>query len=144
MLIDGYEAKIVKDFLTIEYQYMHKRHEIGQDIFRSLASYSPAFGMIGTLIGLIKMLANLSDPSKLGPPMATALVTTFYGSLMANLFFLPISKKLKARTEEEGLILSILIEGIFSIQDGVNPRIVRRKLNAFLSPSLRTSDEDDE
>ena len=103
-------------------------------------SYCPAFGMIGTLIGLILMLQQMEDPSAIGPGMALALLTTLYGAVMANVVFLPIAGKLRNRTAEEILIKEITIEGIMSIQSGDNPRIVKQKLQAFLSPQLRSQE----
>jgi chemotaxis protein MotA len=102
-----------------------------------MGAISPAFGMIGTLIGLINMLRTLDDPSTVGPNMAVALITTFYGAVMAYLFFLPMARKLKLRSKEEILLKEILVEGMLSIQAGENPRIIEEKLVAFLSPKLR-------
>ncbi|MBZ4653518.1 MAG: motA2, partial [Peptococcaceae bacterium] len=102
-----------------------------------MGASAPAFGMLGTLIGLILMLRDLNDPSKLGPGMAVALITTFYGSLLANLILLPIAGKLKLRSSEELLIKEVMIEGILSIQAGENPRIVGEKMKAFLEPKER-------
>ena len=100
---------------------------------QSMASYAPAYGMIGTLIGLILMLKNLNDPDSLGPGMATALITTFYGVVLANLVFTPVAKKLKAQSELEKLQKELYIEGLLSIQEGENPRIIRDKLTAFIA-----------
>lgn len=102
-----------------------------------MGSFAPAFGMIGTLIGLINMLERLDDPSAIGPSMAVALVTTFYGSLLANLVFLPLANKLKLRSREEILRKEIMVEGLLSIQAGENPRIIEEKIKAFLPPKLR-------
>ncbi len=106
-----------------------------------MASLSPAFGMIGTLIGLINMLRRLDDPSSLGPSMSVALVTTFYGSIMANLFFTPMAVKLKYKSSKEILLKEIMLEGMLSIQAGENPRIIEEKLKAFLPPKDRAIDE---
>ena len=97
----------------------------------------PAFGMIGTLIGLVAMLQNLSDPSSIGPAMAVALITTFYGSVLANLIFIPMAAKLALKSNEEILIRNVMIEGLLSIQAGENPRIIEEKLKVFLPPSVR-------
>jgi chemotaxis protein MotA len=102
-----------------------------------MGTFAPAFGMIGTLIGLINMLKTLDDPTQIGAGMAIALITTFYGAVLANLILLPIAGKLKNRTVRESLIKEVTIEGIMSIQDGDNPRVVEEKLKAFLSPKLR-------
>lgn len=137
LAIDGTAPELIKDILTTELSYVENRHSLGQGIFTMMGTYSPAFGMIGTLIGLISMLRTLEDPSQIGSGMATALITTFYGALMANLIFLPIAGKLKTRTRSEILIKEVIIEGILSIQSGDNPRIVEQKLKAFISPKLR-------
>lgn len=106
-----------------------------------MGSYSPAFGMVGTLIGLIQMLADLSDAASIGPKMAVALITTFYGSLLANLFFLPMSAKLQHRSEEETLIMKILMEGVVSIRAGENPRIMEDRLIVYVSDTKKKSKE---
>jgi chemotaxis protein MotA len=137
LAIDGTAPELIKDILTTELSYVENRHSLGQGIFMMMGTYAPAFGMIGTLIGLISMLRSLDDPSNIGQGMATALITTFYGALMANLIFLPIAGKLKTRTRSEILIKEVIIEGILSIQSGDNPRIVEQKLKAFISPKLR-------
>ena len=137
LMVDGTETDILKDILGIEVSYLEDRHAMGQDILKAMGAYAPAFGMVGTLIGLIQMLQQLSDPTQIGAGMAVAMVTTFYGVLLANLFFLPIAGKLKRRSKQEILIKELLIEGICSIQEGENPRILRDKLVMFLAPSHR-------
>jgi chemotaxis protein MotA len=102
-----------------------------------MGEIAPAFGMLGTLVGLIMMLKNLDDPDALGPGMAVALITTFYGSFIANVFAIPLSKKLASRTKEEILSRELIVEGVLSIQAGENPRIVEEKLKVFLPPKLR-------
>jgi chemotaxis protein MotA len=141
LAIDGTAPELIKDILTTELSYVESRHTLGQGIFMMMGTFAPAFGMIGTLIGLISMLRALEDPSQIGQGMAVALITTFYGAFMANLLFLPLSGKLKARTNSEVLMKELVIEGILSIQSGDNPRIVEQKLKAFIAPSLR-EDED--
>ncbi|MCD6117026.1 MotA/TolQ/ExbB proton channel family protein, partial [bacterium] len=113
----------------------------GQEIFKSLGSFAPAMGMAGTLIGLIQMLQKLSDPSQIGGGMATAMITTFYGVLMANLLFLPMAGKLKVRTKQELLVKQLVIEAITSIQAGDNPRLLRDKLVTFIAPKHRIIEE---
>lgn len=139
MLVDGHPAELIQDVLTTEARFMQTRHLSGEQIFRTAGKYAPAFGLIGTLIGLIAMLKNLGSGNieSLGPAMAVALVTTFYGALMANLVLLPVAEKLHARTNEELLDINIVIEGVMLIQGGVNPRIIEKKLNAFLPPEWR-------
>ena len=137
LAIDGTAPELIKDILTTELAFMEDRHAMGQSILLSAGAMAPAFGMIGTLIGLVNMLATLDDPSKIGGGMAVALLTTLYGALMANVMFIPTAGKLKVRTSSELLAKEVIIEGILSIQSGDNPRIVEQKLKAFVSPAIR-------
>lgn len=137
LIVDGTDAELVREILETELSFLEDRHRTGAALFDTMGALAPAFGMIGTLIGLILMLGNLDDPSAIGPGMATALITTFYGSMLANLFFIPIAGKLKLRSADEVLNKQLAIEGILSIQAGENPRIVAEKMKAFLSPSSR-------
>ena len=135
LIIDGSDPELVKSVLETELVFVRERHSSGQAILLQMSSFSPAYGMIGTLVGLINMLRKLDDPSSLGPSMAVALVTTFYGVVLANLLFTPLAKKLAAQSADECLRKEMVLEGILSIQDGENPRIIREKLNAFLPHS---------
>ena len=135
LIIDGSDPELVKSVLETELVFIKDRHSSGQAILLQMSSFSPAYGMIGTLVGLINMLRKLDDPSTLGPSMAVALVTTFYGVVLANLLFTPFAKKLAAQSADECLRKEMVLEGILSIQDGENPRIIREKLNAFLPQS---------
>jgi len=137
LVVDGTDPELVRTVLETELAYQQDRHRLGQSVFSTMASLSPAFGMVGTLIGLIQMLGNLDDPEAIGPGMAVALITTFYGAVLAYLFFSPIAGKLRLASEEETLFREMAIEGVLSIQAGDNPRIVHEKLWAFLSPSMR-------
>ncbi|MEA3365617.1 MAG: MotA/TolQ/ExbB proton channel family protein [Candidatus Hydrogenedentes bacterium] len=137
LAIDGTSPELIKDILTTELAFMEDRHAMGQSILLAMGTFSPAFGMIGTLIGLVQMLATLDDPTKIGEGMAVALLTTLYGALMANVVFLPAAGKLKVRTSNELLAKELVIEGILSIQSGDNPRVVEQKLKAFVSPAVR-------
>lgn len=137
LAIDGTAPELIKDILTTEIAFMEDRHSMGQSILVAMGTFAPAFGMIGTLIGLIQMLVALDDPSKIGEGMAVALITTLYGALLANVIFLPAAGKLKVRTALELLTKEIIIEGILSIQSGDNPRVVEQKLKAFVAPSVR-------
>lgn len=137
LAVDGTAPELIKDILTTELAFLEDRHSLGQGIFSTMGTYAPAFGMIGTLIGLIAMLAAMEDPSQIGTGMAIALITTLYGALLANLIFLPIAGKLKVRTRTEILTKEVIIEGILSIQSGDNPRVVEQKLKAFVAPSMR-------
>lgn len=140
LVVDGTDPELVKSVLEIEMAFLEDRHSEGQGIFSFMASVSPAFGMMGTLIGLIIMLGGLDDPDSIGPGMAMALITTMYGTVLANLFFSPIAGRLRLLTEEEIFHKEIITEGILSIQQGENPRVIEHKLKAFLSPTQRVTD----
>lgn len=142
LAVDGTEPEVIKSILETDMDYTEERHKEGVGILDSIGSFAPAMGMIGTLIGLVAMLQTMSDPSSIGPAMAVALLTTFYGAVLANLFALPLAGKLKIRLNEEKLLQEIMIAGIMAIQAGDNPRIVEQKLNAYLSPKLRKSQFD--
>jgi len=139
LIVDGNDPEDVRDTMETELEYLEERHKRGQQLFLAMAKYSPGFGMIGTLIGLIAMLQSMDDPTTIGPAMAVALITTFYGAFMANLVFMPIAGKLKARTADESLMRRITLEGIIMIQAQVNPRYIGQKLLAYLPPKLRES-----
>ncbi len=139
MAVDGQEPATLRDMLNTEIEYIQMRHEQGAAIFTTLASYAPAMGMIGTLIGLVQMLQNMSDPAAIGPAMAVALITTFYGAVIANVVCLPMAGKLKGRSAAEVLIKTLIIEGMQSILSGENPRIMEQKLHSFIAPKLRES-----
>jgi chemotaxis protein MotA len=142
MVVDGTDPQLTEQILSSELEAIADRHATGRAFFESLGKYTPAFGMIGTLIGLVIMLLNMGgDASSIGPAMATALLTTLYGALMANLIALPIADKLSTRSNEELLVKGIVIRGVLSIQAGENPRIVEQKLQTFLPPSMRTTPE---
>lgn len=139
MAVDGQEPDDLKGMLNTEIEYIQQRHALGVSIFESLGGISPAMGMVGTLIGLVQMLQNMSDPSSIGPAMAVALLTTFYGAVLANIIFLPIAGKLKTRSKTELLQKTIIVEGMGSILSGENPRVMEQKLHAFIAPKLRES-----
>lgn len=132
LAVDGIEPEVINEIMNAEIAAMEERHYKGRIIIEKAGEYAPAWGMIGTLIGLVLMLRTLDDPSTLGPKMAVALITTFYGVVLANLVFLPMASKLQNRTEEEIFVKQIIIEGIIGVQSGQNPRILEEKLNAFL------------
>jgi len=137
MAVDGTDPEFIEQIMMAELESLQERHATGKAIFETIGKYAPAFGMIGTLIGLVKMLQNMDDPSQIGPGMATALLTTLYGALIANLIVLPIADKLAKRSAEETLLKLIVIRGVMSIQSGDNPRIVEQKLNTYLPPAMR-------
>jgi len=142
LIIDGFPTETVRDILQIDVDQTSGRHIVGKSILDSMGAAAPAFGMIGTLIGLVQMLQNLDDPSKIGGGMAVALITTFYGALMANVIFLPLAGKLGQREKEEVLIREIIIEGVIAIQAGDQPQLVEEKLKSFLPPADRKSLEE--
>lgn len=137
LAVDGMEPDAIREILEKELMFTEDRHKKGAEIFTVMGTFAPAMGMIGTLIGLVQMLVNMDDPKSIGPAMAVALVTTFYGSVMANLMFLPIAGKLKIRREDEAKYKQLIVEGISSIQVGDNPRVVEQKLHTYLSPKER-------
>lgn len=145
MAVDGTDPELIEQVMESDLENLMTRHEVGRGVLETIGKYAPAFGMIGTLIGLVAMLANMEDPSSIGSGMAVALLTTLYGAVVANLIALPMADKLKLRSEEEVLAKSIIIRGVMSIQSGDNPRVVEQKLRTFLPPSQRAaSSEDDE
>ncbi len=132
MTVDGIKTEDIAAIMQKKMAAIKKKHKIGWGIFSTMGSYAPAFGMVGTLIGLVQMLANLDDPSTIGPKMAVAMITTFYGAILANLFFLPMADKLKLRSEEEIMNMQLLYEGVVSIREGEHPRMLEDKLNVYL------------
>lgn len=132
LMVDGHPAEFVRKALKEDMRLSIERHDQGQRIFRAVGESAPAFGMIGTLIGLVQMLVNLDNPDAIGPAMAVALLTTLYGALIANLFALPIADKLELRGQEEALNKQLIIEGLAAIQEGTNPRVMDEVLEAYL------------
>jgi len=136
-VVNGTEAEDLSGIMHAELAIMAERHKMGQKIYMAMGGYCPAFGMVGTLIGLILMLQNLSDPSSVGPGMSMAMVTTFYGSLFANLFFIPMAGKLKLRSDQEIQFKEMLLMGILSVQAEESPRVIQNKLQSYIAPSQR-------
>ncbi|TVQ78169.1 MAG: motility protein A [Phycisphaeraceae bacterium] len=143
MAVDGTDPALIEQILDADLENMQIRHEIGKGLVDAPARYAPAFGMIGTLIGLVAMLANMDDPSKIGAGMAAALLTTLYGAVIANVVLMPIADKLAVRNEEEILFKTIIIKGVMAIQAGDNPRVVQQKLLTYLPPKGRSTGEDE-
>jgi chemotaxis protein MotA len=137
LAIDGLEPQEIRDILETEVEFVRSRHQLGAEVFSTMGTFAPALGMIGTLIGLVQMLQSMDDPGRIGPSMAVALITTFYGSIMANIIFLPVAGKLRTRSREEVLTKDMTIEGIISLSSGENPRILEQKLKAFVPPNQR-------
>lgn len=143
LVVDGTDPELTRSILETELSFLEERHKSGQGMFQTMGAFSPAFGMAGTLIGLISMLGELDDPDAIGPGMAIALLTTLYGLLAANVVFFPIANKLKSKSSDEILLKEVMLEGILSIQAGENPRIVEEKLKAFLAPKSRDAVEEE-
>lgn len=141
LTVDGLEPQTIQEILETEISYLEERHESGAEMVSTMGAYAPAMGMIGTVIGLVAMLQTMNDPSTIGPAMAVALLTTFYGALLANLVFNPMAGKLKTRSKQEVLIREMTMEGILSISKGENPRIIEEKLNCYLPPSTRATSD---
>lgn len=137
LVVDGTDPELVRSIMETELAFLEERHKSGAQVFDTIGLLAPAFGMIGTLIGLIAMLKSLDDPSKIGPGMAVALLTTFYGAMLANFVCIPIAGKLRVKSAEEVLDKEVMLEGVLSIQSGDSPRIVEEKLKSFLPPDLR-------
>ena len=142
LAVDGMESSAIEEIMSTEIMSVAERHKLGAEIFGTMGTFAPAVGMLGTIIGLVQMLMQMKEPSQIGAPMAVALLTTFYGTLLANLLFLPIAGKLKTRSNQEILEKQMVLEGIVAIQSGDNHRIVEQKLKAFLSPKMREADEE--
>ena len=139
MAVDGNSADIIRNVLDEDIASMKDRHKVGVSMFKALSNYAPAFGMIGTLIGLVQMLRNLDDPSTIGAGMAVALLTTLYGAMVSNMIALPIAGKLEQRSSEEVAKRYMQLEGILAIQEGNSPRVVQEKLMSFMPPEVRAT-----
>lgn len=139
MAVDGTDPELIEQIMMNDLETIESRHSDGKALFDNIGRYAPAFGMIGTLVGLVIMLQNMEDPSSIGPAMAVALLTTMYGAVVANLFALPMADKLGLRSREEIMLKMIVIKGVMSIQSGDNPRIVEQKLMTFLPGRMRVS-----
>ncbi|MCK5227440.1 MAG: MotA/TolQ/ExbB proton channel family protein [Desulfobulbaceae bacterium] len=135
--VDGHESDFIEEVLKKEVMLTVERHDVGKGVFSSMGDAAPAFGMIGTLVGLVQMLANMADPASIGPSMAIALLTTLYGAVIANLFMLPIADKLALRSQEEERNRRLIIEGVLGILKGLNPRVMEEFLQTFLPPKER-------
>lgn len=143
MAVDGTDPELINQIMENELENLEGRHAMGKALFDGIGKYAPAFGMIGTLVGLVIMLKNMDDPSAIGPGMAVALLTTLYGSMIANAIALPIAERLGIRSGEEILYKTIIIKGVMAIQSGDNPRIVEQKLRTFLPPTMRKATEEE-
>jgi len=142
LLVDGHEPDVVKALLAKEKTEAEKRHVLGASIFTNMASMAPAMGMIGTLVGLVAMLANMSDPKAIGPAMAVALLTTLYGAVLANGFCEPMADKLVLKAKAEAMVKSVVIDALLAIQNGQNPRVIDGMLRNYLPEGKRESPEE--
>lgn len=143
LIVDGTDPELVRSILETELISIEARHKKTISFWEDLATMGPAWGMIGTLIGLINMLKKMNDPSSIGPQMALALITTLYGSLLANWICTPIATKLKTNNDTEVMTKEVMVEGLLSIQAGENPRVIEEKLKSFLSPTMRNDMNDE-
>ena len=137
LIVDGTDPELVRAIMETELMSLEERHKSKAAFWDSLGAMGPAWGMIGTLIGLINMLGNLSDPGSLGPAMSVALLTTMYGSMLANWLCAPVANKMKSNSGKEVMVKQIMIEGLLSIQAGENPRVIEEKLKSFVAPRDR-------
>ncbi|WP_369856393.1 flagellar motor protein PomA [Candidatus Thalassolituus haligoni] len=142
LLVDGHDPDVVRSILSKEAKLATDRHDMGASIFQNLGDTGPAMGMIGTLIGLVAMLANMDDPKTIGPAMAVALLTTLYGAMLATMFALPLADKLRLRMNEEGRLKSMIIDALLAIQAGQNPRVIESMLQAYIAEGKRTTASD--
>lgn len=141
MAVDGTRPEVMEDILRTELDAVATRHRDGKGLLDCMGRFAPAFGMIGTLMGLIIMLGDMSDPSKIGQGMAVALLTTLYGAIASNVVFLPFAEKLGFTNKQELLAMEIIVRGIMAIQSGENPRVIEQKLNTFIPPKYRNTDQ---
>lgn len=137
MVVDGSDPALVREILEADIDGMRERHKPGAGIFEAMGGYSPTMGILGTVMGLVHVLENLSEPEKLGPLIASAFLATLYGIFFANALFLPLASKLKVKSAEEAHLKQLIVEGVLAVQSGDNPRVVREKLDAYLPPSQR-------
>lgn len=141
LLVDGHDPEVVKALLNRDKKQAEERHNVGATIFSAMADMAPAMGMIGTLIGLVAMLANMDDPKAIGPAMAVALLTTLYGAIIANAMCGPMSDKLKLRAAEEAMMKNLVIDALLAIQNGQNPRVIESMLRNYLPEGKRVVEE---
>ena len=144
LVVDGTDIELVRNILETDLTFLETRHKLGEGIFNTMGGFAPTLGIIGTVMGLVNALAQIETATKVAHAIAVAFIATFYGISFANLIFLPIGFKLKAKTADEVLVREVMIEGILSISAGDNPRIVEEKLKAFLSPKEQESREQKE
>jgi len=135
LVIDGTDPELTRNMLEMEIESFEKREHVGVNIFMTAGGFAPTMGIIGTVMGLVQVLSNISDPSKLGPAIAVAFIATLYGVASANVLWIPFSNKIKVKTEKEVALMELVLEGVLSIQAGENPRVIKEKLMTFLAPA---------
>ncbi len=141
LCVDGHDPALVQKMMVRDIDLTIERHEVGQTMFKNMATMAPAMGMIGTLVGLVQMLANMSDPASIGPAMAVALLTTLYGAVIANAFATPLADKLARASQLEKTNKYLILETISGIQEGMNPRVLEQMLSSFLPSTKRAKEE---
>ncbi len=142
LVVDGTDPELVRSIMEVELYAIEERHHIGASIFESAGAYAPTMGIIGTVMGLVHVLGNMSDPNSLGPAIAVAFMATLYGVGSANVLFLPMGAKLANLSKKESQLRQLMIEGIVSLQAGYNPILIRERLSAFLKPANRGPDKE--
>ncbi len=142
MAVDGTRPEVIEDIMRTDMDAVRGRHRNGKEVVAQMGRFAPAFGMVGTLMGLIIMLGNMDDPAAIGPGMAVALITTLYGAVISNLVFLPFAEKLMFISKHEMMVREIVVRGIMGIQSGDNPRVIEQKLNTFVPPKLRPAEKE--
>ncbi len=144
LVVDGTDPELVRSIMEVELYAIEERHHIGSSIFETAGGYAPTMGIIGTVMGLVHVLGNMSDPNSLGPAIAVAFMATLYGVASANVLWLPLGAKLANLSKKESHLRQLMIEGIVSLQAGYNPILIRERLSAFLTPAHRGLDKDEE
>ncbi|MCL5056554.1 MAG: flagellar motor protein [Actinobacteria bacterium] len=141
LVVDGTDPELVRSIMEVELYAIEERHHVGSSIFEAAGGYSPTMGIIGTVMGLVHVLGNMSDPNSLGPAIAVAFLATLYGVGSANVLWLPLAAKLSNLSKKETNLRMLMIEGIVSLQAGYNPILIRERLSAFLNPSTREGEK---
>jgi len=137
LVIDGTDPDLTRNMLEMEIEAYEKEEKIGVEIFMTMGGFAPTFGIVGTVMGMVTILSNLSNPDELGHMIAVAFLATLYGIASANLFWIPFATKIKVKTGRDALLMEMVLEGILSIQAGENPRVIREKLMTFLPPEIK-------
>ncbi len=137
LVIDGTDPELTRNMLEMEIEAFESGEKVGFEIFMTMGGFGPTFGIVGTVMGMVHVLSNLSSPDELGPAIAVAFLATLYGIFSANMFWIPFATKIKVKTSRESLLMAMILEGVLSIQAGENPRVIREKLMTFLAPEIK-------